>query len=89
MGPLMATPVTSLLAVGSEYVLFGAAGLISVAAFGGLILAPALSAFGRGWEKLAAGVLSLFILAALVMIGLGIGFLVFYNWDSISGSFSP
>jgi hypothetical protein len=86
MGPLMAL-FAPLLAVGTEYVLFGIAGLVSLAAFGGLILAPALSAFGRGWEKLAAGVLSLFILAALVMIGLGIGLLVFYNWDSIVENF--
>ena len=58
-------------------------GVISVAAFAGLILVPALGSFSRGWEKLAAGVLSLFVLAALVLVGLVIGFLIFYNWDSI------
>ena len=72
--------------IGSEYILFGAAGLISIAAFGGLILVPALSAFSRGWEKFAAGILSLFVLAALVLVGLAIGFVIFYNWDSISTS---
>lgn len=71
--------------IGTEYVLFGVAGLISAAAFTGLILAPALGSFSRGWEKLAAGVLSLFVLAALVLVGLAIGFVVFYNWDKISG----
>lgn len=71
--------------IGTEYVLFGVAGLISAAAFAGLILAPALGSFSRGWEKLAAGVLSLFVLAALVLVGLAIGFVVFYNWDKISG----
>lgn len=84
MVPLMPTLSAPLLAIGTEYVLFGLAGLVSLAAFGGLILAPALSAFGRGWEKLAAGVLSLFILAALVLVGLAIGFAIFYNWDSIA-----
>jgi glucan phosphoethanolaminetransferase (alkaline phosphatase superfamily) len=69
--------------IGTEYIFFGAAGLISVVAFAGLILAPALGSFSRGWEKLAAGVLSLFVLAALVLVGLAIGFFVFYNWDSI------
>jgi hypothetical protein len=86
MSPLMTglTAFAPPLAAGTEYVLFGIAGVISLAAFGGLILAPALGAFSRGWEKLAAGVLSLFVLAALVIIGLAIGFVIFYNWDSIS-----
>jgi len=57
--------------------------VISVVAFATLILAPALASFSRGWEKLAAGVLSLFVLAALVLVGLVLGFVVFYNWDSL------
>ncbi len=69
--------------LGTEYLLFGAAGVVSLVAFATLILAPALGSFSRGWEKLAAGVLSLFVLAALVLVGLVIGFIVFYNWDSI------
>ena len=76
-----------LLALGTEYYLFGAAGLVSLAAFVGLILVPALGSYGRGWEKFAAGFLSLFVLAALVLAGVVIGFVVFYNWDSISGLF--
>jgi hypothetical protein len=73
-----------LLALGTEYYLFAGAGLISLLAFGGLILAPALSSYGRTWEKFAAGFLSLFVLAALVLAGLAIGLLVFYEWDEIS-----
>jgi uncharacterized membrane protein len=73
-----------LLALGTEYYLFGAAGLISLAAFVGLILVPALGSYGRSWEKLAAGFLSLFVLAALVAIGVVVGLVVFYYWDSIS-----
>ncbi len=42
----------------NEYLLFGAAGLVSLVAFVGLILVPALSSYGRVWEKAAAGVLS-------------------------------
>lgn len=76
--------VSAISDINDEYVLFGAAALISVAAFGVLILTPALSSFSRGWEKLAAGVLSLFVLAALIMIGLVIGLVIFYNWDTIS-----
>jgi len=71
------------LALGSEYYLFGAAGLLSLAVFVWLILTPALSAYGRAWEKAVAGFLSLFVLAALVLVGLVIGVLIFLNWDSI------
>jgi hypothetical protein len=77
--------MTPLLALGTEYYLFGAAALVSLAAFVGLILVPALSSYGRVWEKFAAGFLSLFVLAALVIAGLIVGAVVFYNWDDISG----
>jgi len=76
-----------LLALGTEYYLFGAAGLVSLVAFVGLILVPALGSYGRPWEKVAAGFLSLFVLAALVVAGLVVGLVVFYNWDSISKLF--
>jgi hypothetical protein len=83
MSDLMVHPVIARIA--TEYFYFGAAGLITVVAFATLILAPALGSFSRGWEKFAAGLLSLFVLAALILVGLVIGFVVFYNWDSISG----
>jgi hypothetical protein len=79
--------MTLLLALGSEYYLFGAAGLISLVAFIGLILVPALGSYGRTWEKFAAGFLSLFVLAALIIAGLIVGALVFYNWDKITEFF--
>ena len=79
--------VVPLLALGTEYYLFGVAGLVSLAAFVGLILAPALGSYGRPWEKFAAGFLSLFVLAALVLVGVVVGLVVFYEWDSISDFF--
>ncbi len=72
-----------LLALGTEYYLFGAAGLISLVAFLGLILTPALSAYGRNWEKVAAGFLSLFVLAALILVGVIVGAVIFYYWNDI------
>ncbi|MDX6617198.1 MAG: hypothetical protein QOD60_2289 [Solirubrobacterales bacterium] len=81
MSDLMFAP--PLAKIGSEYYLFGGAAVITLVAFTGLILMPALGSFSRGWEKLAAGMLSLFVLAALILVGLVIGFIVFYNWDSI------
>ena len=82
-GPLSSILVP-VLALGTEYYLFGAAGLLSIAAFIGLILAPALGSYGRAWEKIVAGFLSLFVLAALVLMGLVLGVVIFLNWDKIS-----
>jgi hypothetical protein len=83
MTDLLSTPATLLLALGTEYYLFGAAGLVSLLAFVALILSPALGSYGRPWEKFAAGFLSLFVLAALLLIGVLLGVFVFYNWDQI------
>jgi hypothetical protein len=84
MHELLSSTLAPALAVGTEYYLFGIAGLLSITAFVALILAPALGAYGRTWEKFAAGLLSLFVLAALVLVGLVIGVVIFVNWDSIS-----
>jgi hypothetical protein len=65
--------------------LFGGAGLLSVLAFGTLILAPTMSSVGRGWEKAAAAFLSLFVLVALLALGFGLGVVIVYYWDDISG----
>jgi hypothetical protein len=84
MNELISSALAPVLALGTEYYLFAGAGLLSVAAFVSLILAPALGAYGRAWEKLVAGMLSLFVLAALVLVGLVIGVVIFLNWDDIS-----
>lgn len=67
----------------NEYVLFGAAGLISLVAFVGLILVPAVSSYGRLWEKAAAGVLSVVVLAALILTGVVVGLAVVYYYNDI------
>ena len=69
--------------IGDEYLLFGIAGLIALVAFVGLILVPALSAYGRIWEKAAAGVLSIVVLAALVLTGVVFGLLIVYYYNDI------
>jgi hypothetical protein len=67
-----------------EYLLFVAAGLISLIAFVGLILVPAVSAYGRLWEKAAAGFLSVIVLLALVLTGVVVGLAVVYYYDEIT-----
>jgi len=69
--------------IGSEFLLFGGAALLSLLAFTVLILVPALSSYGRGWEKLTAAFLSFFVLAALVAIGVAAGIVIVYNWSDV------
>ena len=69
--------------IGDEYLLFGIAALITLVAFVGLILIPALSAYGRIWEKAAAGILSLVVLAALIVTGVIIGLTIVYYYPDI------
>lgn len=45
------------------------AGVFGLALFVGLILVPAWGSYSRLWERLAATVLSLYVLAALVAVG--------------------
>lgn len=72
------------LGLGTEYFLFGGAGVITLLAFAGLILVPAIGAYGRTWEKATAVLLSVFVLAVLVLIGVAIGVMIVYYWPQIS-----
>ncbi len=72
----------------NEYLLFGAAGLISLVAFVGLIFIPALAAYGRIWEKAVAGALSVVVLVALVLVGFVVGLAFVYYYNDISDLFS-
>jgi hypothetical protein len=67
----------------NEYLLFGASGLVCLTAFVGLILIPAVSSYGRVWEKAAAGLLSLFVFAALIVIGVVLGLAIVVNYNNI------
>lgn len=73
--------------IGSEYLLFGGAALLSLIAFTALILAPAIGSFGRIWEKATAVLVSLFVLVVLLAVGVAIGIAIVYNWDAISEFF--
>ena len=70
--------------IGHQYFLFGAAGVVCLVVFVTLILSPALSAHGRIWEKAAAGFLSIFVLAALLVVGVVIGLLIVYYYTDIA-----
>jgi hypothetical protein len=68
----------------NEYVLFGVAGLICLVAFITLIFVPAISSFGRIWEKAAAGFLSIIVLVALVLTGVVVGLAIVYYYNDIT-----
>jgi hypothetical protein len=70
--------------LGHQYLLFGVAAAICLVVFVTLILQPALSSYGRIWEKAAAGFLSVFVLAALVIGGVVIGLAVVYYYTDIT-----
>jgi hypothetical protein len=73
--------------IGDDYLLFGVAGAVCLAAYVGLILVPAVGSYGRIWEKAAAGVLSLFVLVALVIVGVVLGAAVVYYYNDIAELF--
>ncbi len=65
------------------YLVAGCAGVLGLAAFVGLILVPAWSSYDRLWQRLAATVLSLYVLATLVGAGIALGALVIYEYDRL------
>jgi predicted PurR-regulated permease PerM len=70
--------------LGHQYLLYGIAAVVCLAIFVTLILSPALSAYGRIWEKAAAGFLSVFVLAALVIGGVVVGLAVVYYYTDLT-----
>jgi hypothetical protein len=58
----------------------GGAGVIGLALYAGLILKPAWISYTRLWERLAATVLSLYVLAVLVGVGVAAALAAVYFW---------
>jgi len=65
------------------YIAIGAAGAISVIAWASLVLVPAVGSFSRVWERAVAVVLSLYVLAAFVLVGLLLGGLFLWYFDEL------
>ncbi len=66
------TAITDLVAV--------CAGVFGFALYTGLILVPAWTAYTRVWERLVAGILTLYVLAVLVGIGVAGALAIVYYW---------
>lgn len=68
------------------YLVGAVCGTLALAAYVGLILVPAWTSYSRMWERIAASFLSLYVLAAFVVLGVGGGAAIVYFWDRISGT---
>jgi hypothetical protein len=56
------------------------AAVLGLALYTGLILVPAWTSYSRLWERVAASILSLYVLALLVGIGVAAALVVVYYW---------
>ena len=65
------------------YLVGACLGVFGLAAFGTLVLAPAITAYRRPLERVAVVVLSLYVLAALVGVGVLLGALVILEWPRL------
>jgi len=57
--------------------------VFALAAYVAYILVPAWTAYSRVWQRCAAAVLSLYVLAAFVGVGVAGGAAIVWFWDRI------
>ncbi|HEV3227897.1 MAG TPA: hypothetical protein VGY97_00370 [Solirubrobacteraceae bacterium] len=65
------------------YLVAACSGVFGLAAFTALILVPVWNSYTRLWERMAATVLSLYVLAALLGLGVLAGAAVVWFWDRL------
>ena len=63
------------------YVVAAASAVIGLAVYIGLILVPAWQAYSRVWERLAATFLTLYVVAAFMLVGVLAGAAVVWTYD--------
>jgi len=75
----------STLDLSSTEIVIALASALVLVCYAVLIVLPAARCYGRVWEKMAAGVLTLYVLATLLGIGAGIGFAIVWTYDTYAG----
>jgi len=65
------------------YLVGACAGVFGLAAFCALVVVPALTAYRRPLERVAVVILSLYVLAALVGVGILAGALIVFEWPRV------
>ena len=63
------------------YLVAACTGVFSLAAFTAWVVVPAWTAYGTVWQRLGALFLSLYVLAAMIGAGTGLGALFVYFYD--------
>ncbi|HEX5223531.1 MAG TPA: hypothetical protein VFW29_00245 [Solirubrobacteraceae bacterium] len=63
-----------------NFLVGGGAAALGLALYAGLILVPAWTSYSRLWERLAATVLTLYVLAVLVGVGVIGALAAIYFW---------
>jgi hypothetical protein len=65
------------------YLVGGVLGVFGLAAFCALVVVPAATSYQRPLERVGAVILSLFVLAALIGIGILAGALIVFEWPRV------
>ncbi len=65
------------------YLVGACLGVFGIVAFSALVIAPAVTSYKRPLERVGAVILSLYVLAALVGIGVVVGALIVVEWPRI------
>jgi hypothetical protein len=65
------------------YLVGACLGVFGLAAFCALVLVPAITAYRRPVERVAVVILSVYVLAALVGLGVLVGALVVFEWPRV------
>jgi hypothetical protein len=65
------------------YLVGACAGVLGLAVFCALVVVPAITAYRRPLERVAVVVLSVYVLAALVGIGIVLGALIVVEWPRV------
>jgi hypothetical protein len=56
---------------------------LSLIAWAALVLVPAWTSYSKLWERAAATVLSLYVLAGFLLAGIGLGAAILYYYDEL------
>ena len=66
------------------FLIGGGVGLVSVGLWSWLVLVPAYTAYSRWWQRAAAVVMSVYVLAAMLGAGALVGALFLWYYDRIA-----
>ncbi|HEV7462023.1 MAG TPA: hypothetical protein VGN78_15940 [Solirubrobacteraceae bacterium] len=65
------------------YFVGACAGVFSFTAYVAFVAVPAWNAYSRVWQRVAAVFMSIYVLAAMVGVGILVGALITLNWDQV------